>query len=109
MTKLPQVEAMLEAGMHFGHRTSRWHPKMKPFIFGSRKGVHIIDLEKSRDQLAKALDYIEQVTARGGKVLMVGTKDQVKGLLKKVAKEANVPYVSEHWLAGTLTNFTIIK
>lgn len=109
MVRLPEVEDMLKAGMHFGHRTSRWHPKMKPYIFGARKGVHIIDLEKSRDKMAEALNYMSEVAARNGKILFVGTKDQVKGLLKKVAKEINMPYVSERWLGGTMTNFTIIK
>ncbi len=109
MVKLPTVEDMLKAGMHFGHRTSRWHPKMKPYIFGSRKGVHIIDLVKTQESLTEALNFITDVTAKGGKVLFVGTKAQVKGLLKKVSKEIDMPFVSEHWLGGTLTNFSVIK
>ena len=109
MVKIPNVEELLQAGMHFGHRTSKWHPKMKPFIFGERKGVHIIDLIKSREQLEKALGFISDISARGGKVLFVGTKAQVKGLLKKVAKETDMPYVCEHWLGGTMTNFPVIK
>ncbi len=109
MTKIPNVEELLQVGMHFGHRTSKWHPKMKPFIFGERKGVHIIDLIKSREQLEKALSFISDISARGGKVLFVGTKAQVKGLLKKVAKETDMPYVCEHWLGGTMTNFPVIK
>jgi small subunit ribosomal protein S2 len=109
MVKIPNVEELLQAGMHFGHRTAKWHPKMKPFIFGERKGVHIIDLIKSREQLEKALNFITDLSAKGGKILFVGTKAQVKGLLKKVAKETNMPYVSEHWLGGTMTNFPIIK
>lgn len=109
MTKLPAIEDMLKAGMHFGHRTSRWHPQMKPYIFGERLGVHIIDLAKSRDLLGRALDFMVSITARGGKVLFVGTKAQVKGLLKKTIKEVDMPYVSEHWLGGTLTNFSVIK
>lgn len=107
--KLPAVEDMLKAGMHFGHRTSRWHPKMKPYIFGSRKGVHIIDLVKTQENLGAALNVMSEITAHNGKILFVGTKAQVKGLLKKVCKEINMPYVSEHWLGGTLTNFSIIK
>jgi small subunit ribosomal protein S2 len=109
MVKLPTVEELLKAGMHFGHRTSRWHPKMKPYIFGARKGVHIIDLVKTRENLASALNFISEVTARGGKILFVGTKAQVKGLLKKTAKEMEMPYVSEHWLGGAMTNFSVIK
>jgi small subunit ribosomal protein S2 len=106
---LPTIEEMLKAGMHFGHRTSKWHPKMKPFIFGDRKGIYIIDLEKSRECLEKAAAFIENTVAGGDKVLFVGTKAQVKDLLKKVAVEAGMPYVSEHWLGGTLTNFAVIR
>jgi small subunit ribosomal protein S2 len=109
MIKIPNVEELLQVGMHFGHRTSKWHPKMKPFIFGERKGVHIIDLIKSREQLEKSLGYMSDISARGGKILFVGTKAQVKGLLKKVAKETEMPYVCEHWLGGTMTNFPVIK
>jgi len=109
MVKIPSVEEMLAAGMHFGHRTSKWHPKMAPYIFGARKGVHIIDLIKAGASLEKALNFISSLAAANQKILFVGTKAQVKGLLKKVAKEAGMPYVSERWLGGTLTNFSIIK
>lgn len=109
MTKLPTVEEMLKAGMHFGHRTSKWHPKMAPFIFGSRNGVHVIDLAKARIELKKALDYLEKSAAEGKTILLVGSKTQVKDTLKKTALEAGVPYVSEGWLGGTVTNFSIIK
>lgn len=105
----PSVEEMLSAGMHFGHRTSKWHPKMKPYIFGSRKGIHIIDLEKSRTALIEALNFITKTVSNGEKILLVGTKAQVKTLMKKVAVETGTPYVTEHWLGGTLTNFTVIK
>lgn len=107
--KLPSVEEMLKAGMHFGHRTSRWHPKMAPFIFGARKGVHIIDLEKSREKLGTALDFVVEEVSQSKKILFVGTKAQVKGLLKKTAQEVGMPYVSEHWIGGMLTNFPVIK
>ncbi|MCK4554116.1 30S ribosomal protein S2 [Candidatus Parcubacteria bacterium] len=109
MTKIPTIEQMLKAGMHFGHRASKWHPKMKPFIFTSRKGVHIIDLVKTRKHLEKALDFIKQATKDGQSILFVGTKTQVKEPLKKMAKEANVSYVVERWLGGCLTNFFVIK
>ena len=107
--KIPTIEEMLKAGMHFGHRTSKWHPKMKPFIFTSRKGVHIIDLAKTQKQLVKALDFIKQSNKDGKIILFVGTKTQVKAPLKKMAQEAGVPYVAERWLGGCLTNFAIIK
>jgi len=107
--KLPSIEDMLKAGMHFGHRTSRWHPKMAPYIFGARKGVHIIDLEKSRELLGNALDFVIEEVSQGKKILFVGTKEHVKGLLKKTAQDAGMPYVSEHWIGGLLTNFPVIK
>lgn len=106
---LPSVEEMLKAGMHFGHRSSKWHPKMKPYIFSARKGVHIIDLVKSRENLDKAMTFITELTASGKNVLFVGTKPQVKVAIKKAALEMNMPFVCEHWLGGTMTNFAIIK
>lgn len=109
MVKLPSIEAMLQAGMHFGHRTSKWHPKMAPYIFAERNGVHIIDLEKSRDLLGKALTVIEDTVAEGKVLLVVGTKAQVKESIKKMAIETNVPYVVEGWIGGVITNFAIIK
>lgn len=106
---IPSVEEMLTAGMHFGHRTAKWHPKMKPYIFGARKGIYIIDLETSRKHLERAMNYIADTVAGGRKVLLVGTKAQVKDLLKNVGAETGAPYISEHWLGGTMTNFNIIK
>ncbi|MDP2708619.1 MAG: 30S ribosomal protein S2 [bacterium] len=107
--KIPTVEEMLKAGMHFGHRTSKWHPKMEPFIFGSRKGVHIIDLRKTQKMLGEALEYLKKQSAEGRSILLVGTKMQVKTVLKKAAAETGASYVSERWLGGTLTNFAIIR
>lgn len=106
---LPSVTEMLEAGMHFGHRTYKWHPKMKPFIFEARKGIHIIDLEKTLTQLEKALAFISRSVSEGKNVLFVGTKTQVKNHLRDAAKECGMPYISERWLGGTLTNFNIIR
>ena len=109
MTKIPSTEEMLKAGLHFGHRTSKWHPKMEPFIFGSRLGVHIIDLRKTQKYLAEALDFISKLASENKTILMVGTKDQVKTQLIKTAIEADFPYVDNRWIGGTLTNFTVIK
>ena len=109
MTKIPSIEQMLKAGMHFGHRTSKWHPKMKPYIFTSRNGVHIINLVKSRQMLGVAIDFIEQFSAENKTILFVGTKIQVKDKIKKMAIEIKMPYVTEKWLGGSLTNFTVIK
>lgn len=107
--KLPSVEEMMMAGMHFGHRTNRWHPKMKPFIFADKKGVYIIDLRKSQEQLAEALDFMAQLISENKSVLFVGTKNQVKGPLKTMAKAINQPYIVGKWLGGFLTNFSMVK
>jgi len=109
MTKIPTIEEMLKAGMHFGHRTNKWHPKMEPFIFATRKNIHIIDLIKTQQNLAKALDFIKQSVGEGKTILLVGTKTQVKKPLKKIAQETGMPYVNERWLGGCLTNFLVIK
>lgn len=109
MYKLPTVEEMLKAGMHFGHRTSKWHPKMEPFIFTSRNGVHVIDLSKTKKCLKSALEYLEKAASEDKTILLVGTKTQVKDKLKKVALDAGVPYVNEGWLGGAVTNFLVIK
>ncbi len=109
MTKIPTTEEMLKAGMHFGHRTSKWHPKMEPFIFGARNGVHIINLVKARTYLQTALNYLSQAASEGKIILFAGTKSQVKAPLKALAQETNMPYVTGKWIGGTLTNFLIIK
>ncbi|OGF27549.1 30S ribosomal protein S2 [Candidatus Falkowbacteria bacterium RIFOXYB2_FULL_47_14] len=109
MTKLPTIEQMLKAGMHFGHRTSKWHPKMEPFIFGAHGGVHIIDLVKSRKMLETALEFMKKFAAEGKMILFVGTKMQVKKPLKDMSEEVGMPYISEKWMGGCLTNFLIIK
>lgn len=109
MTKIPSIEKMLKAGMHFGHQTSRWHPKMEPFIFCARNGVYIIDLVKSQAKLQEALEFLKKLSSEGKTILFVGTKNQVKEQIKSVAIDTEMAYVSEKWLGGTLTNFTVIK
>jgi small subunit ribosomal protein S2 len=109
MAKIPTIEQMLKAGMHFGHRTSKWHPKMEQYIFTSRNGVHIIDLLKSRQLLEEACNVIEKYTAEGKSILFVGTKMQVKKPLKTIAEETGMHYVTEKWMGGCLTNFSIIR
>ena len=99
------TEQMAQAGLHFGHRTSRVHPKMKPYIFGSRNGVHIIDLEKTKEKLQEVLDFIKNLIAENKILLLVGTKIQIKDLVEKTATDCGFPYVSERWLGGTFTNF----
>ena len=98
------IEKMYEAGLHFGHKTSRINPKMKPYIFGVRNTVHIIDLDKTVEKLKEALNYIYTLVSEEKTILFVGTKIQTKEDLEKLAKECNVPYVSERWIGGTFTN-----
>ncbi len=102
-------EEMARAGLHFGHRTSRIHPKMKPYLYGVRNGVHIIDLEQTAEKLKEAMRLIQELISAGKILLLVGTKIQVKNLVKEIAEECQLPYVAERWLGGTLTNFEVIK
>lgn len=106
---LPKIEEMFKAGMHFGHRTNRWHPKMKPFIFGAKKGIYIIDLNKAQEKLAIALEYIEKMVKEDKNILFVGTKNQVKKHMQAAAIEAGVPYIVGKWLGGYITNFAVVK
>lgn len=98
------ITQLLEAGAHFGHKTSRWHPKMAPYIHSKRGGSHIIDLTKTVDELNVALDFLQQTAANGKQVLFVGTKRQAKDIVKKAAEAVNMPYVTNRWLGGMLTN-----
>ncbi len=103
------LKELLAAGIHFGHRASRWNPKMKPYIFGKRNMIHIIDIKETLKGLLKAKKFLTQKVAEGGDVLFVGTKRQAKHAIETHAKRANMHYVSERWLGGTLTNFRTIR
>ena len=103
------VKELLEAGVHFGHQTKRWNPKMKPFIFDARNGIHIIDLSKTEAQLNAALNFLTNAVRKGGKILFVGTKKQAQICVKETAKETGQMFVVERWLGGTLTNFATVK
>ena len=111
--KLPMPAAsmkqLLESGVHFGHQTRRWNPKMKPYIFSERGGIHIIDLQKTSKLLDKAYDVSRNISERGGHVLFVGTKKQCQDVIRDEAERVNMPYVSHRWLGGLLTNFTTIR
>lgn len=107
--KTPTLLELLKAGVHFGHKTSRWHPKMKPYIFGQRSGVHIIDLEKTQEMLEKALTYVKTLASEGKVILFVGTKEQAREMIKKAAIDCGMPYIDQRWLGGTFTNFATIK
>jgi small subunit ribosomal protein S2 len=102
------IKKLLEAGAHFGHKTSRWHPKMAQYIHSKRDGTHIIDLTKTVAGLEEALSFISQTAAAGKQVLLVGTKRQAQDIIKKLAEETNQPYVTERWLGGMLTNWNTI-
>ena len=102
-------EEMARAGLQFGHRVSSIHPKMKPYIFGVRNTVHIIDLEKTAEKLKEALEFIKKQISENKTLLFVGTKIQVKDMVKEIANECNLPHITERWLGGTLTNFRTIK
>ena len=103
------LKELLEAGVHFGHQTKRWNPKMKPFIFEARNGIHIIDLSKTLTQLQAACDFLTTTCRKGGQVLFVGTKKQAQEAVKEAAKACNQHHVTERWLGGTLTNFNTVK
>jgi small subunit ribosomal protein S2 len=107
----PQVtlKTLLEAGVHFGHQAKRWNPKMKPYIFTERNGIHIIDLQQTVPLLAAAHSFVEDVTSRGGKILFVGTKKQAQDVVEREAKRSGQYYVNRRWLGGTLTNFVTIR
>ena len=103
------LKEMIDAGVHFGHQTKYWNPKMKPFIFTTYKKLHIINLEKSVEQFNKALEYIDKISKNNSKILFVGTKRAARELIKKHAIDCDMPYVNTRWLGGTLTNFNTVK
>lgn len=103
------IKALLASGAHFGHKTSRWHPKMAPYIHSKRAGTHIIDLTKTVEGLDKALAFLEKTTADGKQVLFVGTKRQAKDILRAAAEEVKMPFVTERWMGGMLTNVKTVS
>lgn len=104
-----QVKELVEAGVHFGHRASRWNPKMRPYIYGKRNLIHIIDLRETVRGLLRSCRYLSQIVAQGKLVLFVGTKRQAKETIERESKRCGMPYVSERWLGGTLTNYRTIR
>jgi small subunit ribosomal protein S2 len=103
------MKELLEAGVHFGHQTKRWNPKMKPYIFGARNGIYIIDLQKTVGLFDKAYEFVRQVSAKNGTILFVGTKKQAHESIQSEAERCGMFYVNERWLGGTLTNFVTIR
>lgn len=106
---LPTYKDLLDAGAHLGHMKRKWNPKMSPYIFMERKGIHIIDLNRTQEYLEKAASAMRQVAKSGRKVMFVATKKQAKEAVSKLAREVNMPYVTERWLGGMMTNFSTIK
>lgn len=104
-----QVNDLIEAGVHFGHRASRWNPKMRPYIYGKRNLIHIIDLRETVRGLLRAYRYLSQLSSKGSLILFVGTKRQAKETIEREAGRCGMPYVSERWLGGTLTNYRTIR
>ena len=102
------MKQLLEAGVHFGHQTRRWNPKMKRFIFGERNGIYIIDLHQTLSGIEKAYMYVRDMVADGGQILFVGTKKQTQDPVSRYAGEVGMPFVNERWLGGMLTNFQTV-
>ncbi|RIK42154.1 MAG: 30S ribosomal protein S2 [Chloroflexi bacterium] len=103
------MKALLEAGVHFGHQTKRWNPKMRPFIFGERNGIHIIDLHQTATLLAEAQNLLSDIAARNGQIVFVGTKKQAQDVVASEAQRCGMFYVNRRWLGGTLTNWVTIR
>jgi small subunit ribosomal protein S2 len=103
------TEEMVKAGVVLGHKTSKTHPKMKQYILGTKNNIHIIDVQKSAKKLEEALQFIEKIVSENKVILFVGTKIQIKNLVKEIASDLNFPYINERWLGGTFTNFETIK
>ena len=109
MVKLPTLEELLEAGVHFGHKTARWNPKMKPYIFAAKTRIHIINLEKTQELLKSALDFLAEEARNGKSIVFVGTKKQAEEIVKKAAESCDAYYVTDRWLGGIITNFEIVQ
>ncbi|MCL5043739.1 MAG: 30S ribosomal protein S2 [Deltaproteobacteria bacterium] len=108
MTEI-SMKQLLEAGVHFGHQTSRWNPKMKPYIFGARNGIHIIDLQQTVRLFREAYEFVRELAAAGGNLLLVGTKKQAQEIVREEAERCGMFYVNNRWLGGMLTNFQTIR
>ena len=102
------MKQLLEAGVHFGHQTRRWNPKMEPYIFGERNGIHIVDLRQTLEQVERAYDFVKDITSKGGTILFVGTKKQAQSAISEAGEQSEMPYVNFRWLGGMLTNFQTI-
>lgn len=109
MAHTPEIQQLLDAGVHFGHLTRKWNPNMAPYIFMERNGIHIIDLQKTQKKLATASEAMGKIAGSGRKILFVATKKQAKEIVSETAKALNMPYITERWPGGMLTNFVTIR
>jgi len=109
MGALPTLRDLLNAGVHFGHKTSRWQPKMEPYIFMAKNGVHVINLEKTSEKLTEAVNFLKNLAGTGKVIVFVGSKKQASDIIKNAAKSCGMPYVNNRWVGGLLTNFETIK
>ncbi len=107
--QLPTIMELLKSGVHFGHQKSRWHPKMKPFLFAEKNGVHVINLEKTLEKLQEATNFAEKIGENGGSILFIGTKNQARNIIEKYAKQADMPYIKDRWVGGLFTNFNNVN
>ncbi|MBI5809681.1 MAG: 30S ribosomal protein S2 [Deltaproteobacteria bacterium] len=105
----PTMKQLLESGVHFGHQTKRWNPKMKPYIYGARNGIYIIDLQQTVKLFKEAYDFIKAATSKGGTVLFVGTKKQAQNAINEESRRAGMPFINNRWIGGFLTNFGTVK
>lgn len=109
MVKEPSLREMLDAGVHFGHKTSHWHPKMEPYIFMAKNGVHVINLEATQKELEKAIEFVKKLAVDGKTIVFVGSKKQASDIIKKAAINCGMPYINFRWVGGTLTNFDVVR
>ncbi len=109
MKNTPTLLEMLKAGVHFGHQVSRWHPKMEPYIFGTKNGIHIINLERTLEELEKTYATVKKMASEGKTILFVGTKRQARDITREAAEKAGMPYLTERWIGGLITNFEECK
>ncbi len=104
-----ELKNLLDAGCHFGHQSQRWNPKMSSYLYGVKEGIHIFDLAKTKEGLEKAMEFVRQTTAEGGKIIFVGTKRQAQAMVKEEAQKAKMPFITERWLGGIISNWDNIK
>ncbi len=110
MSKLKiELKDLLDAGAHFGHQSHRWHPQMAPYLYGARDGIHIFDLVKTKEGLERAIEFVKKTVSEGGKIIFVGTKRQAQAIIKEEALKAKMPFITERWMGGIITNWDHIK